>query len=58
MTNEDLDIIHGTGNLFRDLGHRDADREQLRARLAAEIIAVLDARKLTARQAHEQPGQA
>ncbi len=45
--NDDMDIIRGSGNLFRDLGHPDADREQLRALLAAEIIGVLDNRKLT-----------
>ena len=36
--NDDMDIIRGSGNVFRDLGHPDADREQLRALLAAKII--------------------
>ncbi len=53
MNDEDLDIIRGSGNVFRDLGHPDADREQLRALLAARIIGVLDDRKLTVRAAHE-----
>ncbi len=56
MNEEDFDIIHGSGNVFRDLGHPDADREQLRALLAAEIISVLDERKLTVRDAHELTG--
>ena len=54
--NDDLDIVRGSGNVFRDLGHPDADREQLRALLAAKIIGVLDDRKLTVRAAHEATG--
>ena|SRR5664279_3579808 len=55
---DDMDIIRGSGNVFRDLGHPDADREQLRALLAAKIIGVLDERKLTVRAAHEATGVA
>lgn len=53
---DDFDIIRGSGNVFRDLGNPDADREQLRTLLAARIIAVLDERKLTVRAAHEATG--
>lgn len=56
MSNGDFDIIRGSGNIFRDLRHPDADREQLRALLAARIIGVLDDRKLTVRAAHELTG--
>jgi len=56
--NDDMDIIRGSGNIFRDLGHPDADREQLRALLAAKIIGVLDDRGLTVRAAHEVTGVA
>ena len=56
MSSDDLDIIRGSGNVFRDLGHPDADREQLRALLAARIIGVLDDRKLTVRAAQELTG--
>jgi predicted XRE-type DNA-binding protein len=56
--NDDIQIIRGSGNVFRDLGHPDADREQLRALLAARIIGVLDNRKLTVRAAHELTGVA
>ncbi len=55
---DDMDIIRGSGNVFRDLGHPDADREHLRALLAAQIIGVLDDRKLTVRAAHELTGVA
>ena len=53
---DDMEIIRGSGNVFRDLGHADADREQLRALLAAKIIGVLDDRKLTVRAAQEVTG--
>jgi predicted XRE-type DNA-binding protein len=56
--NDDLEIIRGSGNVFRDLGHPDADREQLRRLFAAKIIGVLDDRKLTVRAAHEVTGVA
>ncbi len=54
--NDELEMIRGSGNVFRDLGHPDADREQLRALLAARIIGVLDERKLTVRAAQEVTG--
>jgi hypothetical protein len=56
MSDDDFGIVRGSGNVFRDLGHPDADREQLRALPAARIIGVLDERKLTVRAAHELTG--
>jgi predicted XRE-type DNA-binding protein len=58
MGKDDFDIIRGSGNLFRDLGDPDSDREQLRALLAARIIGVLDDRKLTVLAAHDLTGTA
>jgi predicted XRE-type DNA-binding protein len=55
---ERLKIIHGSGNVFRDLGYRNADLEQLKALLAAEIIKVLDRQGLTVRAAAELTGTA
>lgn len=54
--NDEIEVIRGSGNVFRDLGHPDAEREQLRALLAARIIGVLDERKLTVRAAQEVTG--
>jgi len=54
--NDDDELIRGSGNLFRDLSFDDADREQLRAILAAKIIAVLNERALTLRAAQEVTG--
>jgi hypothetical protein len=54
--NDDMETIKGTGNPFKDLGYADADREQLRSLLAAEIIGVMDERDLTLREAQELTG--
>ena len=51
-----LRTVHGSGNVFRDLGHPNADVEQIKAILAAQIIIALDARKLTVRAAQELTG--
>lgn len=51
-----LELVHGSGNVFRDLGHPNADVEQIKAILAAQIIIALDARKLTVRAAQELTG--
>ena len=56
--NDDMDVIRGSGNVFRDLGHPDADKEQLRALLAARIIGVLEQRGLTGGEARELTGVA
>ena len=53
---DDLEVVRGSGNVFRDFGHPDADREQLRAILAARIIGVLDDRGLSVRDAHALTG--
>jgi predicted XRE-type DNA-binding protein len=53
---DDCEVIRGSGNVFRDFGHPDADREQLRTILAARIIGVLDDRKLSVRDAHTLTG--
>ena len=55
---EELEVIRGTGNVFRDLGQANADAEHLKAVLAAQIIKVLDARKMTVRKAEDATGVA
>lgn len=49
-------VVRGSGNAFRDLGHKNADTEQLKAILAAEIIKVLDREELSVRGAHDRTG--
>jgi predicted XRE-type DNA-binding protein len=56
MKNESLEVIRGSGNVFRDFGHANADVEQFKALLAAEIIKALDRDKLTVRAAHARTG--
>jgi predicted XRE-type DNA-binding protein len=52
----DLELVRGSGNVFRDLGHPDHDLKQARAILAAKIIGVLEKRKLTVRAAQKLTG--
>ena len=58
MTKEKLEIVRGSGNVFRDLGHQSADVEQFKAILAAEIIKVLDRDGLSVRGANAVTGVA
>lgn len=51
-----VDIVRGSGNVFRDLGYKNADGAQLKALLAAEIIKELDRQGLTVRAAQRQTG--
>jgi predicted XRE-type DNA-binding protein len=56
MKSEKLEVVRGSGNVFRDLGHKNADVEQFKAILAAEIIKVLDRDGLSVRAAHDRTG--
>jgi predicted XRE-type DNA-binding protein len=56
MKSAKLAVVRGSGNAFRDAGHRNADVEQLKAILAAEIIKALDRDKLTVRAAQTRTG--
>jgi predicted XRE-type DNA-binding protein len=56
MKSEKLEVVRGSGNVFRDLGHKNADVEQFKAILAAEIIKALDRDRLTVRAAHARTG--
>ncbi len=51
-----MEVVRGSGNVFRDLGQKNADAEQFKAHLAAEIIKVLDREHLTVRAAHDCTG--
>ena len=58
MKEEKLEIVRGSGNVFRDFGYADADLLQLRAVLAAAILKKLDRDGLTGRDAHTRTGVA
>ena len=51
-----LHVVRGSGNVFRDLGCENADAEQFKAILAAEIIKALDQGGLSVRAAHRRTG--
>jgi predicted XRE-type DNA-binding protein len=55
---DEMEVIRGSGHLFRDLGYPDADVEHLKSALAARIIGVLDARQMTVRAAEQASGVA
>jgi len=53
---DDFELVHGSGNVFRDLGQANPEVEQLKAILAAKIIGILDSQELTVRRAHDLTG--
>ena len=56
MKKEKLELIRGSGNLYRDLDIADADVRQLKAILAAEIIKTIDKKGLSVRKAQSLTG--
>ena len=58
MKGERLEVKRGSGNVFRDLGQKNADIEQFKAILAAEIIKTLDREGLSVREAQGRTGVA
>jgi predicted XRE-type DNA-binding protein len=58
MKTKNLQVTRGSGNVFRDLRHENADVEQFKAILAAEIIKALDREGLSVRGAHGRTGTA
>jgi predicted XRE-type DNA-binding protein len=56
MKTKKMEVMRGSGNVFRDLGHKNADVEQFKAILAAEIIKALDREGLSVRAAHGRTG--
>jgi predicted XRE-type DNA-binding protein len=55
-TNDDIELVRGSGNVFADFGAADASLRQLRAILAAEVIKTLDKDKLSVREAAARTG--
>lgn len=56
MSAKNVELVHGSGNVFRDFGDPQADLKQAKAVLAAGIIAVLDGRRLDVRKAASLTG--
>lgn len=53
MSGDDFELVHGSGNVFRDFGRPDAGLAQARALIAARIIQTLDKRRLSTRDAEK-----
>ena len=51
MSDSDFEPVEGSGNVFHDLGDPDADLKQAKAILAARIVAALEDRGLSVRNA-------
>jgi predicted XRE-type DNA-binding protein len=51
-----LEVVQGSGNVFRDLKRENADVDQFKAILAAEIIKLLHRESLTVREAQRRTG--
>ena len=56
MKSKTIEVVRGSGNVFRDFGRASADVDQMKAVLAAEIIKMLDREKLSVRAAHVRTG--
>jgi len=56
MKKEQLELIRGSGNIYRDFNMADADVRQLKAVLAAKIIKTLDRGGLSVRKAQSLTG--
>lgn len=56
MKEGNLELVRGSGNVYRDFRRSNAGLEQARAITAARIIRVLDERRLSARDAEKLTG--
>ena len=55
---KDTELVRGSGNVYRDFDRANADLEQARAIIAAKIIHILGARKISTREAEKLTGVA
>lgn len=56
MSNDDNEWIEGSGNVFADFGHPDAETKMIKATLAAGIIKIMDEKGIGVREASRQTG--
>jgi predicted XRE-type DNA-binding protein len=55
-SDDDMELVHGSGNVFRDLGRPHPEARQLKAILAGQVLKVLDERGLSTRKAQDLTG--
>jgi predicted XRE-type DNA-binding protein len=53
---DDLELVRGGGNVFRDFDRDDADVQQAKALLAGRIVRILDDEGLSTRKAEARTG--
>src|SRR5260370_10011081 len=56
MKNDDIELVRGSGNVYRDFGYPDADVRQLKSILAAQILKILERDTLSVREAQRRTG--
>lgn len=56
MSKEKIEVIHGSGNIWRDLDYPDADVRQAKGILAARVVGILSDRNLSIRKAQKLTG--
>ena len=56
MRGKKLEVVRGSGNVYRDFAKRNPDLSQLKAILASEIMKTLDREGLSVRGAHRRTG--
>lgn len=56
MKDEKLDLIRGSGNIWRDFNYPDADIRQAKGIIAARIIGALEDQKLSSQTAENRTG--
>ena len=56
VSDDDMKLVHGSGNIFRDLGRPNPEARQLKAILASQVLKVLDDRAISTRKAQEMTG--
>jgi len=56
MGDEPMELVRGSGNVYRDFGYPDADVRQAKALMGAQIIGVLDDEGLSTRAAEARTG--
>ena len=56
MNDEPMEIVRGSGNVFRGFGYADADVRQAKALMGAQIMSILDREGLSTQQAEARTG--
>lgn len=56
VTDNPIEFVQGSGNVFRDFGYPDADVRQAKALIGTQIMKILDAEGLSTRQAEARTG--